>query len=51
MMACGQIFGKVMTAAVASGLLKSSPSAEVKLPRIKRRGDAIPHAGRDVFSC
>ncbi|MGD0313904.1 MAG: tyrosine-type recombinase/integrase [Acidimicrobiales bacterium] len=33
---CGQILGKIMTAAVAAGRLKSSPCVGVKLPRIER---------------
>ncbi len=32
---CGQILGKIMTAAVAAGRLKSSPCNGVKLPRIE----------------
>jgi integrase len=33
---CAQILGKIMTAAVAAGRLKSSPCVGVKLPRIER---------------
>src|SRR5664280_3053444 len=35
---CAQILGKIMTAAVAAGRLKSSPCVGVKLPRIEREG-------------
>ena len=33
---CGQILGKIMTAAVADGRLKSSPTVGVKMPKIER---------------
>lgn len=33
---CAQILGKIMTAAVAAGRLKSSPCVGIKLPRIER---------------